>query len=561
MPIRPSESGYLALAIQDRTTSDGLNQTVALESGTFMTTTNSGAGTVLAVPFRPGLKATPNASSTKYREGGGGRDATLLIREKVGVDLTIPVFAKPLITGMLFRAALGVEGITQAPLVKAAGANTTVTAASAKGATALAVASNTNIANGDTIIIGKGPTQEAIVVTTTGASLTVPALKFPHVIGESVIETAWVGTIAVAPAIGDVTLSIAAIGPGVPVTATGSLQIGDGSNYGRVEIVDYTTIGAISAGRYPISGIAVHAGLATTAQATGIQRTHLVGELVFPIDTTTAFIHTFAPLNDISKDLDYLTAEISRANLTINRFKNLKLGKMTLKMGATKPIDIQADFMGTDGTARDKASPLSAVAGFAYESAKITPFCYFHGNFNISAGISPNYSNISTFINQMDVNFENVLAAELYDTNITRDDVIALARNITFSAKVYFDSASTFQLYNQVYFGIDGNSPTTAANISAVIPNGSVSMRYAFKEPTDATFKEMHFWFPNVVWEKAEVDLDPEPKPLEMTVSGSPLYDPGGTSGYQDIMTVMVENTRANHYALDGAGKPIHVSV
>lgn len=526
MSIKSSAQAYLAM--QRQTGGLGVPASMVDASGQ----------PLLFLRYLPGIKCSPNLNYQRYREGGGGRYATLNLKEGFTHDIEFPVFARPIPLGILAAASTGPSAVARAsqnlsggnvsnglfrqPKKKAGGGDSVLTANIAAGAVAgLAVAVGTGFANSDKLAVGFGPTLEFITGTTwVLGSLTftaITALKYPHVAGEPVRTVDAFTTVATANTTGASPLSVVSE---TGFTAADTIVIGGrstagfrGLNFGASEEKVITTTGA---------GVLNFTGSLTNQ--------HAVGEWVYIADVsvTTTMIHGFEPMTSLAGQLDYYTFERAVGTDIIERVQDSKLGGFGLSGEALKPFQIMAKAAGRFGRTRTAAQALTEDYTFQDPSADL-PFRFPNASFHFKVGSSTNYFNRCR---KFDLQLNNIQAMDVFTNAISRDEVPDLAADLDLTAEFYFDNPAE---YYECYYG--SGSPATGTGPSANAVLGEVVMYLSISATERALI-----WIPNGVWEGFPTEVDPDPKPIVVQTKFSPL------KGNEPAYLLAVENKETTVY-------------
>jgi len=485
--------------------------------------------------FLSAPKSSAEMTNTRYRESGGGRDISLSIKEGIRYNMDFPMFARPCPSGYVMQAGFGPgvgpgtlgggkmsNGLYEPPKMPDTPGNSTLTSVYKSGLT-LTVASVTNFATTDKIAIGWGPTLEFAVID--GApdvpTLTITlaaALKFPHTVGEPVHEVVAFTTLSADEAALQTTLSITSA---VGLTDNDYLAIGPnatagalGSEYGQVEIVHVNQAS-------PSTSLVI--------DAPGLVHAHSAGSWVYVVRAdvdaaATSKIHGNEPVTALDASLDYYTLErtVPGAVTLVERVQDMKLGTMELSAESPGPLRWQ---LGWKGRYAKVPGVTAAVETYPHQDPVLDlPFRMSDGKYFIEFGSS---TDLSTRLRQFTLSFSNMTADDIFTDKITRDDILDLAREANFSAQFYWDSCAEYKewVYGTATPGATAE-PSTSATFGRVCLNFSIGAG-----------KRMMIYIPEMAWENFPVDVDPEPKPIVVEVTGVPLK-PSGTP----VWTVGVDN-------------------
>jgi len=467
--------------------------------------------------YLPGIKCSPNLSYQRYREGGGGRYATLNLKEGFTHDIEFPVFARAIPLGFLASASTGPSamarnlqnlsggnvsnGLYHPPLKKIAGGDSTLTTFLPTGSIAgMTVALGTNFTGTDKLAIGWGPTLEFVTATTfaTPTFTAFSATKYPHVAGEPVRTVNCYTTVATANTTGASPLLVVSetgfVAADMLVIGGRSLAGFRGLNYGASE---EKAAGTVAAGSIAFAGT--------------LANQHAVGEWVYQADTavTTTAVHGFEPMTALGGQLDYYTFERAVGTDIIERVQDSKMGGFGLSGEALKPFTIQAKAAGRYGKTRTSAQALTENYTNQDPSLDI-PFRFPNASFHFKVGSSLNYFNRCR---KFDLQLNNIQAMDVFTNAISRDEVPDLAADLELTAEFYFDNPAE---YYEAYYGTgapaSGTSPSSNAVLGEVLMDLNIS----------ATERAM-VWVPNGVWEGFPVEVDPDPKPIVIQTKFSPL--------------------------------------
>jgi hypothetical protein len=476
-------------------------------------------------------RSSAEQTNTRYREGGGGRDITLSIKEGLTHNIEFPVFARPTISGYLLHAATGPHivgaglgggaksnGLHEPPKLAAASpGNTTLTARANVGANTITVASITDFAVTEIIAIGWGPNLEFVKIHAStapaGSTITLDAttvLKFPHTIGEPVVQVKGATRLTANAVVGAGTLTVSATELS-PITGFGIgdwIVIGpDGdaaslvSEYGQTETIQ------IHAATPPAG--------TTITLATNTVDGHSSGSWVYVVRLTgdaspTSVIHAFEPVSSLSGATDYYSLSRAVGADIFELIQDCKLGTFELSAESVSPLRFQTNWMGRFGAVTTQLTE----DYIGQDPVNDLPFTTANGKYHIKFGAS---SNISSKLRQFTFSATNILADDIYTDGISRDEILDLAREANFSAQFYFDTAAE---YYETFYGAGapsvGTTPTTIATQGSVLMNWQIT-----------TSKRLCLWIPQLTWEAFPVEIDPEPKPIIVEAVGVPLKASG----------------------------------
>jgi hypothetical protein len=345
--------------------------------------------------------STPRGSAeftnNRYREGGGGRDITLSLKEGLKHPIEFPMFARPTVTGFLLGAGVGTtaagiggggttsNGLVHPPKIKTttpASATLTAGVAATSGTVTFNTTTSANtFANLQKVVVGWGPNMEFMTLTggTTSTAINTAGCKFPHAKGEPIYEVNGYGTIATiaSSAAGLAAFDLAA---GHGLTSVMTLAIWGNSTS--------TLLGAEIGAAEELDGQTITVN-AVSAISPVMRNGHSVGDWVYEYDDgiTTSAVHAFEPVSSLTASLDYYNLYrsvpgSSDGNSVLEQIRDAKLMNMTLSGEAPMALKMQVGWMGRYGTTL--AAPL--VDDYSNQGATDLPFRMVNGKHVISMG-------------------------------------------------------------------------------------------------------------------------------------------------------------------------------
>lgn len=485
--------------------------------------------------FLSAPRGSAELTNNRYREGGGGRDVTLSLKEGIKHAIEFPCFARPTIMGFLLSAGTGVaaagiggggttsNGLVRQPKLKAAStisANLSNSYAAGAAVVMATTTSATPFANGTKVAIGWGPNLEFVTLTAGGANSATGTIIFPHAKGEPIYEVKGIATIA--------TIASSATGlTTFTLTASHGFVTADTLAIGANSVS--TLLGAELGAAEELAAVVI---TTNTVTCTAMRNGHSVGDWVYEYDgAVTSRIHGFEPISSLTGTLDYFTLErtvsgSNDANSVIDRLVDAKLGTMELSGESPGPVRLQCGWMSRYGTRRTS----SMTESYTNQSSTDLPFRMPNGKFLIQFGTS---IGLSTKLRQFTWNFSNQMADDIYTDAISSDDILDLARESNFSAQFYFESSAE---YYEIIYG--SSNPANNAVPTANAVTGPMVLDF-----TISTDKRMSIYVPSVTWENFPVEVDPEPKPIIVEATGVPLKQPG-----QPLYSIAVQNADVTVY-------------
>jgi hypothetical protein len=477
---------------------------------------------------------TPEQTNNRFREGGGGRDVTLSLKEGIAHNVEFPLFARPTPMGYLMAALTGPNapaaggaapvgggsmsnGLVRPPKIHGTSpGNTTLDGPHASGATILNVVSNTDFSDGDQIVIGWGANMEFLVLT-TATTMTVPATLYPHANGEPVYTVAAFGILQsdYDASVDILNLEIGSTDPGFSADdVVAVVGIGTAAALG-------TESGQAEEGTLENPTHYADPELVLTGALT---HDHGAGAWVYAVDTgvTATRIHLFEPMTALDAALNYHTVEANRAaGQVIERVQDCKLGTFEFSGEAPQALRAQINFMGRFGKVRASAITEDYVWQDVVDDL---PFRMVNGNHVIQIAdpaAGGDIIGMSTKMRQFTWNMSNILAEDIWTDSIARDELLDLARESNFGAQFYYENNDE---YMAVYYGdkdaAEGTEPTTVATGAKFLLDFSISAAL-----------RMNIYCHQSVVESWPVEVDPEPKPIvvesalvPLKASGIPLY-------------------------------------
>lgn len=489
--------------------------------------------------------SSAEATNNRYREGGGGRDITLSLKEGIMHNVEFPVFARATIIGFLLQAATGPtlvsggdgaalgggtmsNGLYDPPTLAGTPVNTTLSANVDAGATEINLTDTTGVTAGDELIIGWGANAEWVTVDAdwvSGNPVTLEdtgppiiTAKFAHAALEPCVEPAMVGYVGAnyLPTTHTTTLTLAAGHTFVTGIATDELSVladadaaALGKEFGQAEIVGFTTV--------TVNDVTLDAALA---------HSHSAGALVYQSDetNTTTKIHGFEPMTGLGSALDYFTVGRAVGTDIVENIQDCKLTSFEISGEAPGPIRLQVSWTGRFGNVLTTA----LTEDYTNQDPEVDiPFRMPDGRFNVLFGSS---SGISTELRQFTWNASNIVAEDIFTDSITRDDILDLARESNFSAQFYFNTAAE---YYEVFYG----DPTPTSGEGTDTPSSTATSGDIVLSFSISATERLMFWVPSIVWETFPVEIDPEPKPIIVDAVGVPLK-----SGSSPLWLAAVQN-------------------
>ncbi len=483
--------------------------------------------------------ASAAATNNRFREGGGGRDVTLSLKEGITHNVDFSVFARPVAMGYLWQSLTGpaavgaVRGggtrsnaVYRPPDLIGGAGNTTTNARIKAGdlATVVPFVSDTGFAAAEGLVCGWGANMEFHLIASDGPLILTTPWQFPHNIGEPVYSTEW-GQVTADVDIGATTLTVeAVIGTGITdgPTKFGILYDNDatvkGNEFGSAEEFTGTLASNV------ITAIAA-SGLV------GIENEHSIGAIVYPVDDAiTSAVHTFEPVSGLASSVDYFTVERSASGQVFERVQDCKMSTFELSGESPAAITCNVSFMGRFGAVQTSAEAVSIELYPNQDPATDLPFRMVDGEYNILFGSS---NGISSSLRQFSWNASNIVADDIFTDSITRDDILDLARESNFSCQFYFDTAAE---YYETFYGEP--TPSAGSTPSTVATSGSILLEWVID-----VNKRMNIYIPQVVWEAYPVEIDPEPKPIIVDAVGVPLK-----SGTAPLYLASVQNADTLQY-------------
>jgi len=230
--------------------------------------------------------------------------------------------------------------------------------------------------------------------------------------------------------------------------------------------------------------------------------------------TATPYIHTITP-NDTIPWLTFETGEVKSSDLIIEKIKDCKVNSIRISGEAGKPVLATVDFLGIEATKEASASSPS------YESND--PFRFYEGTFTVD-------SSATTYITKFDITISNGVAGDIQTVEVHRDDMVALAREITVEFVLKLTDAD---LYTDIMYG--GGSA-----VSDDLHEGDITIDLSYG--TGSGERELKIEIPKLYYVAAELPRGAEPEVIYLSCSARAV------KGASDIITVTVKNDEDADY-------------
>ena len=518
---KTSAIGYIAAARQRLTASPdntGLGQPRTSSGGPPETYDGLPAG--LNFRFLSAPRASAEFTLNRFREGGGGRDVTLSLKEGVAHNVEFPVFARPVVAGFMFQAAAGpanhdgatfgtagdtagggqmANGLVKPPLLSVGGGNSNLTNPQSAGDATIIVDTIGTFADTELIVVGLGGNMEfhTIMGAPSGTTITLTTpLLYSHAKGERVYEVDAYTNISAAEPAGETMLTVAdemTFGDmdDIAIVGIGSVAANGGQEYGQAE--EATIMGAPSANTIVIASATEHA--------------HSIGSWVYIVDPTANYVHFFEPVSSLAGSTDYFSVDRTVGADINERVQDGKLAQFELTAESPAAVRFNSSWICRFGAIR---TALLAEDYTNQDPAADLPFRMPDGGFLFDFG---GEIGVSTKLRQISAQFTNIVADDIFTDEISRDEILDLARESAISAQFYFIDEKE---YYQVVYGTSaptgGETPVTSSTFGEVVLNWDIG-------GTDL----MSIWYPQVEWGNFPSEIDPEPRPIIVEASGQPL--------------------------------------
>lgn len=483
--------------------------------------------------FLSAPRGSAEFTNNRYREGGGGRDITLSLKEGLKHGVEVPLFARPTVMAYLLAAGVGSSGpgiagggtssngLTRPPKIKVttpASATLTAAVAATSGSVTFNTTTSANtFANLQKVVVGWGPNMEFMTLTggSTTTAVNTAGCLFPHAKGEPIYEVKGYGTIA--------TIASGAVGlAGFDLSASHGFASAD-----KLAIWGNSTASLLGAGVGAAEELTAQTITANVVSVISpvMRNGHSVGDWVYEYDdtVTTSRIHTFEPVSSLTGSLDYYSVYRSvpgstNANSILEQVQDSKLSNMTLSGESPMALKMTAGWQGR--FAQTLSAPITD--DYVNQSSTDLPFRMVNGKHLIKMGTS---IDLSTRMRSFEWNFSNITADDIYTDAISSDEILDLARESNFNAQFYFNSSAE---YYEVFYG--GAAPVSA-------PTTNITAGSAVLDFTISATQRMSVYIPYMTWESYPVEIDPEPKPIIVEAVGVPLKQSG-----QPLYSISIQN-------------------
>lgn len=494
--------------------------------------------------YRNAPRAGGEVTNNRYRESASGLDVGLSLKEGIQYMADFPLLARPVTIASLLQHVMGPaaggalanqvlgggwmsNGLVRPPKPAGGGGNSTlaVLRAGTGAENTLTVASATGFGNADKVAIGWGPNLEFVTLhasaAVAGAVLTLAVgtfLKFPHAVGEPVVEVAAYAQLAANYTTGTALTFGAGQGTGFvngdTIAVSFMANAGfEGSEFGSAEEKLVTTF----------------AGDLATVLSSALSNKHSIGAWVYVVDTTVTAsrIHCFEPVSALGRTCDYFSVERAVSNILVERMSDAKAGNFEVSGESPGPLEISMSYKPRLGSPYINA----LTDTYPNQGADDVPFRMPDGKFVLTVGAS---TTESTQMRQFALAVGNDLLTDLYTDDIVSADILQVSRQANLQAQFYF---STKASYMEFMYG--NSAPSDGAAPSRLAATGVFLASFQI----DAS-KRVSIFIPRVVWEAYPVNTDAEPKAIVVEAVGAPLKLSG-----RPMILVAVQNADTAVYA------------